>query len=83
VYLVLHKQSTSRIAQAINKTNYVNVFDLPIEEQNNIIPSQETWKLNPAPEINFLVPQRKSAWKSEIPKTIRNEDNQSTTSDNK
>jgi hypothetical protein len=77
------RESIAHIAQAIDKQEYNKVFDLPIEEQNKIIPSPDTWQLNPAPEINFLVPQRKAAWKSQIPQTIQNEDNQSTVSDNK
>jgi hypothetical protein len=54
-----------------------NFFDIPIKQQNKKI------QLNPAPEINFLVPQRKAAWKSQIPQPIQNKNNQSTVSDNK
>jgi hypothetical protein len=53
----------SHIAKVIDIATYQNVFDIPIEDQQNIIPSYETWKVTPSPDIDFLVPQRKPAWK--------------------
>jgi hypothetical protein len=48
----------SHMAQAIDQKEYRNVFDIPIKDQNNIVPSQELWHLHPAPAKNFLVPQK-------------------------
>jgi hypothetical protein len=75
------KGCTSHIAKEIDIKEYNNVFDMSAEEQHKIIPSKETWSVTPEPEINFLVPQQKSAWSSPVPQTIQNQNN-SITSDN-
>jgi hypothetical protein len=35
------RDSISHIAQAIEKSEYTNIIDIPIEVQNKIVPSQE------------------------------------------
>jgi hypothetical protein len=62
----------SHIAKVIEKQDYNKIFNIPIEEQKKIVPSKEIWEVTPAPIIDFLVPQRKAAWKSPIPQTIQN-----------
>jgi hypothetical protein len=69
------KECTSHIAKVIDIKEYNNVFDMATEEQHKIIPLKETWSVTPEPEINFLVPQRKSAWSSPVPQTIQNQNN--------
>jgi hypothetical protein len=65
----------SHIAKVMDKHEYNSVFDIPIEDQQLIIPSKEIWAVTPAPTIEFLVPQRKAVWKSPIPQTIQNQNN--------
>jgi RNA polymerase-interacting CarD/CdnL/TRCF family regulator len=64
------QNSVSHVARLIERTYYPKVFDLSYDELNNITPSSEQWSIPAAPEIDFLVSQRK-IWTTQIPKTIQ------------
>jgi hypothetical protein len=65
------RNSIEHIARKINSHHYSNVFDIPYNEIQYIEPSIEEWSVPKPPEIQFLVPQRKT-W-AKIPTIIQNE----------
>jgi hypothetical protein len=54
------RNSIKHIARKINRHYYSEVFDIPFNKIQYIEPSPDEWLVPAPPEINFLVPQRKT-----------------------